>query len=174
MKRNRHSLQHSIMWRVPMRKTWHTGTFFFSYHLSISSERSTSNTIGDIEVASQNAEYQRGETQTYPRPHSPDSVTFHNHWSILWLSLFFLNQDLKDTKDIMVKETITGSCNCGAISIEFPKSAYPENCVKCHCQGCRASSGGLYVPLYLSDFLSRDFRRTLSSLQKRRSIRSMM
>ncbi|KUJ09848.1 uncharacterized protein LY89DRAFT_690244 [Mollisia scopiformis] len=41
-------------------------------------------------------------------------------------------------------EVMKGTCNCGAVSIEFPKTSCPGSCVKCHCQGCRASSGGLF------------------------------
>ncbi|GAA5877568.1 hypothetical protein JCM16303_003381 [Sporobolomyces ruberrimus] len=38
----------------------------------------------------------------------------------------------------------TGSCNCGAVKIEVPDSAYPKQSVLCHCKNCRASSGSVF------------------------------
>ncbi|GAA5849551.1 hypothetical protein JCM5353_000394 [Sporobolomyces roseus] len=37
-----------------------------------------------------------------------------------------------------------GSCNCGAVTIEVPDSAFPKESVLCHCKNCRASSGSVF------------------------------
>ncbi|WWC67401.1 uncharacterized protein I206_101309 [Kwoniella pini CBS 10737] len=39
-----------------------------------------------------------------------------------------------------MSDTITGSCNCGSITVTIPK---PEGVVLCHCINCRKSSGSL-------------------------------
>ncbi|GAA6013197.1 hypothetical protein JCM11491_005211 [Sporobolomyces phaffii] len=39
----------------------------------------------------------------------------------------------------------SGSCNCGAVKIEVPDSAFPKESVLCHCKNCRASSGSVFT-----------------------------
>lgn len=41
-----------------------------------------------------------------------------------------------------------GSCNCGAITLTVPSDAFPSHSIICHCIGCRASGGSLWVTCF--------------------------